>query len=517
MNARLAFRLAHGWSQGQVADQWNERWPDELKTFKSISAWELWPGGTGHAPSFDSLGKLAQLYQCSVGDLLADLPDYRGDDVGRQLPPAATDRLGGLTGEHLEPSHPEDVLLEFLDEYDAAVQTDLDTSEEPADFTSLAHRLQVMDFDELAQVIAMWIRQRTSSVSRREVLSRLSAALTVVAAAPLFDVLAPDEQAHVARMVQDPAGGFDEPTLRYCEGMVNSLRRQGDVLGPQRTLHSAVGHRQVADQLTRSAPATLQGRAVSAYAELTQFIGWLCFNMGDYRSAERYYDEARSAAHEVENVELVTYVLCAMSQLATWRGKPRVGIDHAAAAAVWARNASPRAQAYAADVAVRAYAADHQPAKCRETLDGEYAGLIAGSDAPVSDWWYFYDESFYWRTEAECALKLHQPEAALQAIDKSLVLVDPANLHNYAFRQLFRAEAWIQQGAVDEAADTLGDVGRLATMNSTERIVQRLGSLRAALTPWERTEPVRRLDERLALYRPALGIGSGRTNRTYLG
>jgi hypothetical protein len=26
-NARAAFRLVHGWSQQEVADRWNERWP----------------------------------------------------------------------------------------------------------------------------------------------------------------------------------------------------------------------------------------------------------------------------------------------------------------------------------------------------------------------------------------------------------------------------------------------------------------------------------------------------------
>jgi hypothetical protein len=36
LNARVALRYAHGWSQRQAADEWNKRWPDELKTFKSF-------------------------------------------------------------------------------------------------------------------------------------------------------------------------------------------------------------------------------------------------------------------------------------------------------------------------------------------------------------------------------------------------------------------------------------------------------------------------------------------------
>lgn len=34
INARIALRYAHRWSQRRTADEWNRRWPDELKTFK---------------------------------------------------------------------------------------------------------------------------------------------------------------------------------------------------------------------------------------------------------------------------------------------------------------------------------------------------------------------------------------------------------------------------------------------------------------------------------------------------
>ena len=49
---------------------------DDPKTFKNFSYWELWPSGTGHAPSLDTLDRLAQLYECSISDLLADCRDY---------------------------------------------------------------------------------------------------------------------------------------------------------------------------------------------------------------------------------------------------------------------------------------------------------------------------------------------------------------------------------------------------------------------------------------------------------
>ncbi len=88
LNVRVAFRYAHGWSQRQAADEWNSRWPDELKTFKNFSYWEQWPSSTGHAPSYDNLSKLAQLYECAVSDLLVDLPDFRHLDSAPTAPAA---------------------------------------------------------------------------------------------------------------------------------------------------------------------------------------------------------------------------------------------------------------------------------------------------------------------------------------------------------------------------------------------------------------------------------------------
>ncbi len=85
LNARVAFRYAHGWSQEQAAEEWNKHWPDELKTFKNFSHWESWPGPTGHAPTVNNLGKLAELYECSVSDLLVDLPNFRHLDTAGSI------------------------------------------------------------------------------------------------------------------------------------------------------------------------------------------------------------------------------------------------------------------------------------------------------------------------------------------------------------------------------------------------------------------------------------------------
>ncbi len=315
LNARAAMRYAHGWSQRQVADEWNKRWPDELKTFKMFSYWEMWPSTTGHAPSFGNLSKLAELYECAVSDLLVDLPDFRHHDprIDPSAHAAAGNALATLPVERRLGSEPDVSAQPDRQEWDVLTSLVLSRVDDP-----VAQRLREMDFTELARVIAMWIQHLNLSVNRRELLFKLSTAFTAAAVAPLFDVLNPDEHEQVAHVIQD-SSTFREPALRYCESMITNLRQQGDVLSPQLTLQSAMAHRQMAQRLAHAAPESFQQRAVSAYAELTQLVDWLCFNMGDYCSAQHYYDDARSAARDAHNVELVTYILCTMTNPSTGR------------------------------------------------------------------------------------------------------------------------------------------------------------------------------------------------------
>ena len=76
VNARIAFRWAHGWTQDQVAEEWCSRWPDDQRTNQNISTWERWPE-SGHEPSVRTLTRLAHIYECDLSDLVADLGRFR--------------------------------------------------------------------------------------------------------------------------------------------------------------------------------------------------------------------------------------------------------------------------------------------------------------------------------------------------------------------------------------------------------------------------------------------------------
>ena len=530
VNARVALRQAHGWSQREAATRWTARWPADPKTFKNFSYWELWPGGTGHAPSLDTLDRLAQLYECRITDLLADCDDYGarsatssraaaawnlgershggwpaayrghgpapGTRGGRSAGAVAPRSSGSGAGRNSGAVAPSRALYAALEKIREAEIGDLTGSTAgSADAGSFAGGA---DAGSSAGGADAGLR-----LKRRTLLLEASSALAVVAAAPLLEVPRRIASAH-----GDPVR-TDLAMVGYSAEVVAGLHRLAGTVGPQITLPPAMALRSAMAAIARNAPETVTPAALAVYGDLTQLVGWLMFNLGDSSAARYYYDDARSAAYQAGNADLVTYVLSASSHLAAAHGNSRDAIDHAHAAQQAARSSgNPFAIAYAADMTARAYAAAGQVARCQAALDREQSALgDIGPETPRGPWWGFYDRSFYWGTESECALRLGMSVDASDAAGRSLGIAGPVNLHNSALTLAFRAEALIRQGEVEEACRALADTARLTTLNSSMRISRRIDRLRAELGPAKDTAAVRELDEKLAVFRQARAAG----------
>ncbi|WP_121002037.1 hypothetical protein [Saccharothrix australiensis] len=149
-NMRVALRVAHDWSQRDTAERWNAQWPDDPKTAKNISYWELWPSATGYAPSLDVLARLARLYECSVADLTRDCGDFRYSD-------AAYRRSKEL----------------------ARISREMQSSES---IDTLIDRLEETDVEEMAKMARGWAQSSNSPVTRRALLLKVSSALTLATA-----------------------------------------------------------------------------------------------------------------------------------------------------------------------------------------------------------------------------------------------------------------------------------------------------------------------------------------------
>ncbi|RZS39009.1 hypothetical protein EV193_104220 [Herbihabitans rhizosphaerae] len=176
VNMRAALRMAHGWSQREAADRWNDRWPADQKTFKNFSYWELWPSPTGHAPSLGVLIKLAELYECRVADLLSDTANFQTMDQKHR------------------------------DNGDLDQLTAMSSSDDNAAAVDFIERLESADVHEVARVAGRWAEHVRSAMSRRSLLLKLSAGLSLAAASPALADEVPSDDPPSTKTERDYEG-----------------------------------------------------------------------------------------------------------------------------------------------------------------------------------------------------------------------------------------------------------------------------------------------------------------------
>jgi hypothetical protein len=224
VNRRMAFRWAHGWSQRQAADAWNARWPDEPKTLKNFSYWEVWPSPTGHEPSLDILAKLAELYECGVADLLDDLADFRHLDTAAAQPVLAL--VGGNTSGQLVASADAPLLAApaNLQLPDTMVPVLMRLFAAPSNLLPPSPRERDTVHNQLLQLLNHW----ATDMNRREVLRLLGWAATT----PMLHDLNTDDQARVALAAHLPSR-VDAAVIEHGEVVLWHCMRQDDALGPQ--------------------------------------------------------------------------------------------------------------------------------------------------------------------------------------------------------------------------------------------------------------------------------------------
>lgn len=242
--------------------------------------------------------------------------------------------------------------------------------------------------------------------------------------------------------------------------------------------------------------------ACSGCTATCRFAGWLSFDLVSYETSGRHYEEARIAAHEAEDTDLSVFVLCNMSHLATWQGRPRIGIDHAMAAQNWANETGDGLlRAYTADVAARAYAGMGNHRACLDALDIAQTGIAdAVPQTPATSFAYFYGPAQLAATRSLCLLQLGDAAPAEEAARESLTRMGNSFVRNRAFSTIYLGNAYLAAGDLEQAAATVGDGAALAARNRSARVLQTIDQARAGMSPWESTPAVRELDAKLASY-----------------
>ena len=95
-------------------------------------------------------------------------------------------------------------------------------------------------------------------------------------------------------------------------------------------------------------------------------------------------------------------------------------------------------------------------------------------------------------------LLLGKPKEALAGASTGLTVFNKSYVDGYALCTLHLGNAHLQAGEIDEAARVIGNAAGLAAQNRQARLVKELRTARTRMQPWQRTQAIRALDERLA-------------------
>ncbi|GGK83731.1 hypothetical protein Sme01_17830 [Sphaerisporangium melleum] len=488
LNSRQAFREAHRYTQERVVDEWRALWPSEPFSVRKLGSWEAWPAITGNEPPVAGLNRLARIYGCRARDLV-DGEDHTASDQN-VMAARARDAV---------PS-PRPATLAFSE-----IQAVLPSQPLPGPMSPAQQRER--EYDRLVQAFTDWATQ----MNRRDALALIGAAATSAYASPLADRA--DESQRPAMAGADPSR-VDDATLGHVQAVLRHAMRQEDALGPQAALATVLAQRQlVAGLLSAGVPGHMRAKTLSLLADIHRCTAWMLFNLNDFRGADHHYAQAREAAHQADDDAMCSMVLANWSQLATWRGDPRLGVEHALGALAWGQRAGSRLlTAYACDVGARAYAAvvrrsargerRQDQARCFRSVEQAERELHgAAADDPGARLVPFYGEGQYLSTKAGCLLDTGDPARALDVATTAAAGIDPAFVRNAAYIRLKTAQAHLELRDIEQACEHLGEAARLAARNTSPRLVRSVMETREKLGPWHRTRSVAALDERLHVTR----------------
>ncbi|BCJ65712.1 hypothetical protein GCM10009779_02450 [Polymorphospora rubra] len=353
-----------------------------------------------------------------------------------------------------------------------------------------------VDYQHLVRDLIEW----ACRMHRRDILQWLSWAAASAAAAPILDDLDADERERTLGALVTPSR-VDDTVIDHIDAVLWRCMRQDDTLGPQAALDTVLAQRGLVGTLLPQAPAAVRDRLLSLYANLSRFAGWLAFDLNNYDAASTYYESARAAAHDAQNTELGAFVLCNMSHLASWRGQPRIGVDHALAAQGWAAQTSDLSlRAYAFDVAARALAMDGQHTAVMRSL--EQARTALEQAQKPSTWVYFFSLGQLHSTESICHLHLGDADRAARIAEDALATINTSFVRNLAMTTLRLGIARLRATKPDiaQAAKAIGDAARLAAHNRSARLVERLQRGWRELEPWHNEPEVKDIREQLVAY-----------------
>jgi len=276
--------------------------------------------------------------------------------------------------------------------------------------------------------------------------------------------------------------------VTQVERRVVQLRHLDDFVGG-RDLHALVERElAVTGRLLRDASYTeaLGKRLFVAIGELCQLAGWVAADAGQYGRAAHYFALGVKAAHAAGDRPLAANVISTLAYQTSNTGNPLDGVLLAQTAS---RGAEHAATATAQALFHERVAWAQAKAGNRRSTEQALAQVEQNFDRRRPDddpeWIYWLNEDEIAVMAARCYVELGQGSRAIPLLTDVLDHYDEQRTREAALYTSWLAEAHIQTGDIDRAAELATKTATLTAHTTSTRSDERLNLLRAKLGPYQ--------------------------------
>lgn len=337
---------------------------------------------------------------------------------------------------------------------------------------------------------------RGSDMRRRTFLHGFASATGAALAGPSLAILGDEPWARLSMALERPRAA-DLAVVRDLEAITATYSQLTTRVSPSGLLKPVLAHMRTVTDLLQGGqhPALVRTRLCAAAAEIAQLAGWLLFDDHDRSLARAYHEVALDAARQADGRDLSAYVLGSMSFLPNSLERPRDALrllEQAEQVADAGRSAKIRSWLSAVTAETHAKLGDERAALTALGRADEHMDRADEQTGP--HWLRYFDRSFLSGYHGVCHLLLERPKQAQNALETALDAQPPGEVKHRTVILIDLASAHVAQRDPAAACDLAEQACDLILC---ETIKARLRDLRSQLDPWDRTVPVRQLDERL--------------------
>lgn len=260
--------------------------------------------------------------------------------------------------------------------------------------------------------------------------------------------------------------------------VIDAVRTGDHAMSDQSDPGTLVAHARAAEMVLPLVGRDERLRLHASIAEAHQLAGWMSFDHGHPRRAERLLGTARTWAERAADPALAAFVLGpSLSFVATYGGDPALGVERAYGAIGWARRSgNHRLTGFAMAIGARAHARLGETGLCLDLLDQAATELARhdpdGQDPAAHPWLSVFDRAALDGHRGSCLLDLDRPGLALQPLAEQDRYAPHQFVRNRVIWQLDRIDALLRLGEIDNACADLVAATTSAT-GMTPRVLRR--------------------------------------------